>query len=126
LRLLLDTHILLWWAGGSPKLGAKARTLIATNTSVLSMSAASWWEIAIKQTMGRLHMDMARARREFMQRGVTPLAVTFDHAEAAAALPRHHTDPFDRMLVAQAEQEGMKLLTRNKSLKAYGSAVLHV
>ncbi len=93
---------------------------------MLHLSAASWWEIGIKSSLGRLKVDFAAARTALVARGVIPVPVTLDHAEAAAALPRHHGDPFDRMLVAQASYEGLKLLTRDKSLTAYGSSVLHV
>jgi PIN domain nuclease of toxin-antitoxin system len=126
LKLLLDSHILLWWSEGSPKLGARARSLVESGGNVLFISAASWWEIAIKQALGRLGFDLAAHRGAFVSRGVTTMDVTFAHAEAAAGLPLHHGDPFDRMLVAQASHEGLTLLTRDKKLKVYGSSVLCV
>ena len=124
MRLLLDTHIVIWWATGSRLLGAKARDLIAANDAELSISAATWWELAIKRALGRLDIDFTEARRDFQKREVKMLPVSFDHAEAAAALPRLHGDPFDRMLVAQAAAEQLVLLTRDKHLAAYGPMVL--
>ena len=92
--------------------------------SDLFASAASWWELSIKRSAGRLEIDLAAARRAFEKRGVVVLPITLDHAEAAAALPGIHNDPFDRMLVAQASVENMILLTRDKGLAPYGSMVL--
>lgn len=126
MRLLLDTHIFLWWAEGSPKLGKRAWSLIQNSENGLCISAASWWEIAIKQALGRLRFDLAAHRGAFVSRGVATMDVTFVHAEVAASLPLHHGDPFDRMLVAQADVEGMKLLTRDKNLRKYGDVVLYV
>lgn len=126
MKLLLDTHILLWWAEGSPKLGQRARAAVESGSNELRISAASWWEIAIKQALGRLRFDLAAGRSAFASRGVTTMDVTFAHAEAAAGLPLLHGDPFDRMLVAQASHEGLRLLTRDKRLKKYGSSVLCV
>jgi PIN domain nuclease of toxin-antitoxin system len=126
LRLLLDTHIVIWWAAGSSRLSSAARALIAAPDAELFVSAASWWELAIKRAIGRIDVDTAELRRALEQRAVRLLDVTFDHAEAAASLPAHHGDPFDRMLVAQSVCEGLRLLTRDERLSAYGSTVLAV
>ena len=123
MKLLLDTHIVIWWAAGSRQLGAKARNLIAGNDAELFVSAATWWELAIKQALGRLDIDFKEARQGLERREVKMLPVSFDHAEAAAALPPLHGDPFDRMLVAQATAEQLVLLTRDKKLAAYGPMV---
>ncbi|HEX3673273.1 MAG TPA: type II toxin-antitoxin system VapC family toxin [Rhizomicrobium sp.] len=123
MKLLLDSHILLWWFAGSQKLGRAAERIITAPESQLVVSAASWWELGIKKALGRLDVDWAAARAILQKNEISILAVTFDHADAAADLPAHHGDPFDRMLVAQATVEGLKLLTRDKQLKAYGSVV---
>jgi PIN domain nuclease of toxin-antitoxin system len=126
LRLLLDTHIVIWWATGSRLLGAKARDLIVADDADLIVSAATWWELAIKRTLGRLDIDFTETRRDLEKREIKMLSVSFDHAEAAAALPRLHRDPFDRMLVAQASAEQLILVTRDSQLAAYGPMVLLV
>lgn len=126
MKLLLDTHILIWWPAGSPRLGAKAQAVIAAGETELFVSAASWWELSIKRAIGRFDADLDLMRRALREREVGLLPVTFDHAEAAAMLPAHHGDPFDRMLVAQASLEGLSLLTRDKKLSPYGPMVLTV
>ena len=126
MRLLLDTHIVVWWAAGSRLLGRKARDLIAANDAELIISAATWWELAIKHALGRLDIDFNEARRDLEKREVKMLSVSFDHAELAGGLPLLHRDPFDRMLVAQAVAEQLTLLTRDEQLAAYGSMVLVV
>lgn len=92
--------------------------------SELFMSAASWWELGIKHSLGKLLIDIGAARRGLQERGVGMLPVTGEHAESATALPALHGDPFDHMLVAQALCEGLVLLTRDKALKRYGATVL--
>ena len=126
MRLLLDSHMLLWWPSGSPRLGARATELIMAADTQLFMSAASWWELAIKYALGRLKVDLPATREAIERRGTTALAVSMKHAETAAALNRLHGDPFDHMLVAQAISEDLMLLTRDAHLEAYGSHVLCV
>lgn len=126
MRLLLDSHILVWWSGGSARLGRRAEQLIAASDTDLFMSAASWWELAIKRSLGRLKVDLSATREAIERRGTTALSVTFRHAEQAALLNRIHGDPFDHMLVAQAISEDLILLTRDSQLAAYGSHVLCV
>jgi PIN domain nuclease of toxin-antitoxin system len=92
----------------------------------LFMSAASWWELGIKQVLGRLSIDFAATRAAIEERGVVGIAVTLGHAERAATLNKLHGDPFDHMLVAQALADDMVLLTRDARLKSYGSCVLCV
>ena len=126
MKILIDTHILLWWPIGSRRLGAKARDLIVADGTDLFISAASWWELSIKRALGRIDLDLSATRRAMERREVEVLPITFDHAEAAAALPPVHTDPFDRMLVAQARVEGLLLLTRDTGLAPDGPMVLVV
>ena len=124
MKLLLDSHLLLWWPIGSSRLGRAAATLIAAQDSELFMSAASWWELGIKRALGKLEIDIGVSRRGLEQRGVRMLPITGEHVERATALPVLHSDPFDHMLAAQAMCEGLVLLTRDEKLKRYGPAVL--
>lgn len=111
---------------GSARLGRNALALIRAADSRLFMSAASWWELGIKRAIGKLEIDIGAVRRGLQQRGVVSLPVTADHAEEATKLAMRHRDPFDHMLVAQAISENCKLLTRDKRLLPYGSAVFLV
>ena len=119
-RILLDTHVLLWWLIDSPKLGVTAREAIAAADNVVYVSAASIWEIAIKKSLGKL-----RAPDNFdhilEQEGFEELPVSVYHAEQAGGLPAHHREPFDRMLIAQAQAEGLLLLSQDKQISAYGT-----
>jgi PIN domain nuclease of toxin-antitoxin system len=126
LRLLLDSHILVWWPSGSRRLGARASELIMAADTQLFMSAASWWELAIKAALGRMKIDLPATREAIERRGAVALAVSMKHGEVAASLNRLHGDPFDHMLVAQAVSEDLILLTRDSRLEAYGSHVLCV
>jgi PIN domain nuclease of toxin-antitoxin system len=125
-KVLLDSHIVLWWSVGSNRLGGEAYKRIADPTADLYMSAASWWELGLKVALGKLEADLPGTRAGLQARGVKILPVTVEHAEASAAMPVLHRDPFDHLLVAQAKVEGMVLLTRDRKLKPYGSAVLCV
>jgi PIN domain nuclease of toxin-antitoxin system len=121
-RLLLDTHVLLWWLAGDATLARRARRLIANEPEVFA-SAASAWEIAIKRALGKLEApeDLAAA---LDAGGIERLPIEFEHAAVAGSLPRHHDDPFDRMLVAQAQCEGLTLLTSDPRISSYAVAVL--
>ncbi len=121
MRLLLDTHVLVWWA--EDDLRAEAEVAIVDEANELIVSAATIWEAKIKEVKGKLEvpMDLVSAARE---RGVSELAITWPHAVEAASLPRHHTDPFDRMLIAQAQIEGLTLVTRDAVFEKYGVALL--
>jgi len=126
LKLLLDSHIIIWWLAGSRRLGEKARKHMMSPAAELYVSAASWWELSIKRSHGRLDFDMAGARNILQRNSITTVPVTLDHADSIATLPNHHSDPFDRMLVAQASVENLVLLTRDKKLEQYGPVVLCV
>ena len=118
MRLLLDTHALIWWVGDDSRLGALAREAIASSENDVFASPASIWEIGIKQKKGLLEAPydlVAIAKGSFIE-----MPITFLHAEQAGALPRHHDDPFDRMLVAQAQAEGLTIVTADAGLWRYG------
>jgi PIN domain nuclease of toxin-antitoxin system len=121
LNLLLDTNVLLWWFADSPRLANEARDLI-TASPVVYVSAATTWEIEIKRALGKLNapvdLEEALSKSHFVT-----LAITVSHSIAAAKLPRHHDDPFDRMLIAQASLESLTLLTSDKRLKDYKASV---
>jgi PIN domain nuclease of toxin-antitoxin system len=120
-NLLLDTHVLIWWDSGAP-LSAEAVRAIEGARQVF-VSAASVWEVAIKTELGKI-----RSRRTVAgaceEAGFDELPVTFAHAQAVTGLKRVHRDPFDRLLVAQAQVEGLTLVTRNSIFTRYGVRVI--
>lgn len=122
MNLLLDTHTLLWWLGGE-RLDEEAMERIADPSTVVAVSAASIWEAAAKRALGKLDIPEPLGRAA-IEEGFEPLPVTFDHAELAGGLPRHHRDPFDRMLVAQAQLERLAIVTRDPAFDDYDVAVL--
>ena len=128
MRLLLDTHLLLWAAGPSPRLSSRARRLIEDPDNELLASAASLWEIAIKSALRRPNfpVDASLLRRNLLNNGYEELAVTGEHAVAVANLPPLHRDPFDRMLVAQSIVEGIMLLTSDPLVAQYSAPVQRV
>jgi PIN domain nuclease of toxin-antitoxin system len=117
-RLLLDTHVLLWWLSDDPALGGRGRELIATPDNLIFYSAATVWEIRIKQGIGKLELP-ADFAEVLGGQPFEPLAVTVGHANAVLELPLIHRDPFDRMLVAQARVEKLTLLTRDPVIRQY-------
>lgn len=123
MNVLLDTHILLWWLADDASLPDAARTVIATPESEVVVSAASAWEIAIKQALGRLDApdNLLGALEE---NDFDTLPMTASHALAAGRLPPHHTDPFDRMLIAQAAVEDLTLITLDGRFSLYDVALL--
>jgi PIN domain nuclease of toxin-antitoxin system len=121
--LLLDTHVLLWWRGDYRRISARAREVIADPGHVLFYSAASIWEMAIKQATGKLKMP-PEILDTFEQRGFTELRVSSRQGLIAGALPPHHGDLFDRMLVAQAQSEKLTLVTNDVRIAAYDVPVL--
>lgn len=118
-RLLLDTHTLLWWLADDPRLGAEARRLIKDARNEAHVSAASGWEIAIKRALGKLEAP-GNLDAIVEEGGFRKLAITFFHGEQAGALPPLHRDPFDRMLIAQAQAEGLEIVTADGRIGAYG------
>jgi PIN domain nuclease of toxin-antitoxin system len=127
-KLLLDTHLLLWAAGQSARLSGLARALIDDTANELLFSTASLWEVVIKQGQGRedFQVDARRLRRGLLDNGYAELPVLGEHALAVANLPRIHKDPFDRLLVAQATVEGITLLTADPLVAQYPGPVQKV
>ncbi len=128
MTFLLDTHILLWAAMRDKMMSARAEEIIRDETSILIFSAASIWEIAIKRGLDRpdFRADPAAMRAGLIANGYQELAIDSRHAAAVLALPRLHADPFDRILVTQAQIEGMRLITMDAKVAAYGSWVERV
>ena len=119
MRLLLDSHTLLWWFWNSRMLGTLADNAVRSPDNEVLVSAASIWELAIKRTSGKLAAPenlIALCERE----GFRLLPIQPTHAESAGSLPMHHRDPFDRMLVAQAQAEGLTIVTADAALRRYG------
>ena len=123
--LLVDTHLLLWAALEPEKLPAVAHALMADESNPLWFSAASIWEVAIKNSLGRedFRVDPRLLRRGLLDNGYVELPVTGEHAAAVAQLPPLHRDPFDRLLLAQATTEGVTLLTADATLAQYAAPV---
>ncbi|MDB5476175.1 MAG: twitching motility protein PilT [Phenylobacterium sp.] len=129
MKLLLDTHLLLWAARGPrERLPAEAATLIADEANELMFSAASIWEVAIKNGLGHadFRADPHQLRRGLTDNGYVEAPITGEHAAAVSRLPPVHRDPFDRLLVAQATVEGVTLLTADAKLAEYGAPVRRV
>ena len=121
MRLLLDTHALIWWDEGTGLRPAAVRAI--RDADQVYVSAVCGWEVAIKASLGRLRTKRAVADA-VAESGFEELPVRLRHAEAVARLPRHHRDPFDRMLVAQALVEGLALVTRDRAFRPYGVKLL--
>jgi PIN domain nuclease of toxin-antitoxin system len=117
-RLLLDTHALLWWLSDDSQLGEDTRRVISNPRNQVYVSAASTWEISIKKTIGKLSapddMDVI-----VEDEGFDKLPITLFHGEQAGLLPEHHKDPFDRMLIAQAQAEGLIIVTNDEKIARY-------
>ena len=125
MNLLLDTHILLWAAAEPAKLSSEATSLITNEENRLYFSAASVWEVVIKNGLGRpdFHVDPHILRRGLVDNGYLELPISSQHTLAVAHLPDIHKDPFDRILVAQAETEGFLLLTNDELVGRYPGPV---
>lgn len=121
-RLLLDTHVVLWWLADDPALSDELKETIDEEVDVF-VSSATVWEVAIKQQLGKITAPVDLPER-IRDSELPNLSITSDHAIAAARLPLIHRDPFDRMLVAQAQSEGLTLVTRDKALRDYHVALL--
>lgn len=128
MKLLLDTHLLLWAANEPNRLSKAARMLIEDSANELLFSAASIWEIIIKSSLGRddFQVNARLLRRGLLDNGYTELPITSEHAVNTDCLPSKHKDPFDRMLVAQATVEGITLLTNDRTLLNYSGPIQRV
>ena len=120
---MIDTHIFLWWDRQLRRLSRPLRAAIGDDANEIFVSAASIWEIAIKRATGKLRFDRPIVAA-VLALGFEILPVTGSHAEHAGALPRHHNDPFDRLIIAQAYMEGMVLGTQDRLMQPYGVAIL--
>lgn len=123
MKLLLDTHIFLWLNADDPKLSKQARRFIDEAQEIF-VSSVVFWELAIKIGRGELAADLDELKRALYANSFTVLPVSIEHACASATLPWHHKDPFDRMLVAQAMTEPLRLLTVDRQLAPYTDLVL--
>ena len=122
MRLLLDTHTLLWWLLDDRRLSASARAAIEATANVTFVSAASAWEIAIKAAKGKLRLPpqaKSRINSEMARGGFIELAVTWSHAFAVRDLNGPHLDPFDRLLIAQSRIEGLTMVTNDRVMRRY-------
>jgi PIN domain nuclease of toxin-antitoxin system len=129
MRLLLDTSVWLWMIADDRRLTDEVRAALEDSSSEIYLSAAALWELAIKTSAGRVRYSGSPSVQipiHLERSGVYPLPVTADHAIAAADLPMHHRDPFDRMMVAQARVEELTLATADRRLEAYGVPLLEV
>lgn len=128
MNLLLDTHVALWAITDSPKLPKKAREMIESPRTSIWISAATIWEIAIKHSLGRGNMPVSSqdALRYFQESGYRFLPIEPEHAAAVEDLAAHHADPFDRILVAQAIVEPMRLMTHDPIVARYSDTVIEV
>jgi len=128
MKILLDTHVMLWVAGDSKQLSAQARKLLEDPQNQLYFSAASLWEISIKNKLGRtdFKVDLPVLRRNLIDYGFEEITINSAHTLAVEALPNIHKDPFDRMLVAQTIVEGITLMTADSAVAEYPVAVVKV
>ncbi len=124
MNLLLDTHVFLWAVDNNPNLSQAAREAIMDGHTIVYVSAATAWEITIKRAIGKLKVPQSDYLEELRLHRFTPLSITTEHALAAETLPPHHKDPFDRMLVAQALEEKLTLVTRDSRMKVYDVRII--
>jgi PIN domain nuclease of toxin-antitoxin system len=127
-KVLLDTHAFLWWITDEPRLSSRARRTIGDSSNQVYFSAASGWEIAIKARLGRIRLAgdeiESFVAEQVAANGFEVLPIHLNHALRTYALPRHHADPFDRMLVAQAAIEEMPLVSADRKLADYGVRIV--
>ena len=128
MRYLLDTHIVIWAMVGSKMLSDKARSILQASDNSFYMSSASVWEVAIKHSVkpDEIPVTAEQVTRFCRESGITELPVSFAHVQAVSRLPVYHNDPFDRMLVVQAKEEGLFVLTHDGRLPPYGDFVVRV
>ena len=126
MRLLLDTHVLVWCLSGDRKLPPATADLIRNPETEVYFSAASIWEVAIKSALGKMRADASAMLKNLVDEGFRELPVMARHTVATVTLPMHHRDPFDRLLVAQSRLESLRLLTDDRIMVLYGEPVVLV
>jgi PIN domain nuclease of toxin-antitoxin system len=119
-RLLLDTHVLLWWLADDRKLDRTAREIIGNPGNDVLVSSVSVWEISIKAALGRLEIELDDLEDAILRNGFRPLPIGFRHAVTVGRLPPLHRDPFDRMLIAQASVEELRIMSHDRVFERYG------
>ena len=122
MKIIVDTHVFLWWITDSSKLSKQAKTIISDGDNTIFLSAASSWEIAIKNQLGRLQLPQRPERfipDQLLRNGMESLPITMSHALHVATLPSIHRDPFDRMLISQAQVEHLPILTADPFFARY-------
>jgi|SRR5712691_1046768 len=123
MKLLLDTHVVLWWLLDDRRLSRKARSMIESLDNRIAVSAASLWETAVKEARSKTSLKAAAVLSGLKESGFDLMPITAEHAVRVSDLPPHHGDPFDRMLVAQARHEGCALVTRDRALSPYAALI---
>ncbi len=124
MNLLLESHVFLWAVDNNPNLSPVAREAIVDGHNIVYVSAATAWEISIKRAIGKLKIPESDYLEELRLHRFMPLSITTEHALAVENLPSHHKDPFDRMLIAQAQEENLALVTRDPRIKAYDVRII--
>ena len=122
MKAIADTHVLIWWLNGDARLSTVAKRFIANSSNQILVSAATAWELSIKNRSGKLQVQplMDRFDEVMTEQGFDVLSITVNHAVRAGALPVHHSDPFDRMLIAQAQAEHLSVITADAEFDKYG------
>ena len=123
MKLLLDTHTLIWWLANNPTLSQAAKKAISNPDNLVFISAASAWEMAIKRSLGKLDAP-DDLERQIKNHNFQPLPITITHGLAVEKLPHHHNDPFDRIIIAQATWESMTVITRDQKFSSYNISIL--
>lgn len=126
-RLLLDTHAFIWWATNDPRLSERAREAIADSRTAVFLSVVTPWEMTIKHALGRLELaepPRSLVYAQITRHGYLPLDVTLEHVLSVGELPVHHRDPFDRLLIAQAREERLTLVSADAAFTRYDMSVL--
>ena len=119
MRLLLDTHVLLWWIADDPRIGLQSRGVLRDRSNQVLVSVVSLWELALKAQVGKLVTNIEEVSEGLEQDGFTRLAIADSHLVALTSVPRHHKDPFDHLLVAQAIAEDATLMSEDRWMPSY-------
>lgn len=120
MRLLLDTHVVLWWLRDDPRLGSRSRAMIAGGNNEILVSIATPWEVAIKYRIGKLDETSTAVLDAIDSAGMSVVDIRRPHLEALEKLPKGHGDPFDHLILAQARTEGATVMTGDRQMAAYG------